>query len=199
MPKKHQKTGLKELPNEKGHGSHEASHAQGHGAQGHTRSAHVSHADQKAVFQWIAPEYIRHEKSKNWYFGATLVLVATILLAYYTANWSMALAVLVFAGVYLFTHQYHPPKDVHVVISDLGIRMGHMFFFYSDIKAFWIIYKPDWKTLNLRVSKHWFSEISIHLNGMDPVEIRHYLVGQVPEWEGKDEKFGDIILRLLKL
>jgi len=192
MPKKHKKTGLKELPNEKAHA---------HSGQAHQTHAHSgTHiADQKAVFQWIAPEYIRHEKSKNWYFGATLVLVATILLAYYTANWSMALAVLVFAGVYLFTHQYHPPKDVHVVISDLGIRMGHMFFFYSDIKAFWIIYKPDWKTLNLRVSKHWFSEISIHLNGMDPVEIRKYLVGQVPEWEGKDEKFGDIILRLLKL
>ena len=111
----------------------------------------------------------------------------------------MALAALVFAAVYLFTHEYHPPKNIPVEISDMGIRIGHMFFPYSHIKAFWIIYKHDWKTLNLRVAKGWFSDFAIHLNGVDPVEIRNYLVGQVPEWEGKEEQLGDIILRLLKL
>lgn len=187
------------MPEEKSHTTQGAHAHTGQSQASHSAHPGLSHAEQKVVFQWSAPEYIRHEKSKRWYFIAALVLLTTVVLAYYTANWSMALAVLVFAGVYLYTHKYHPPKEVPVVISELGIRMGHMLFPYSDIKAFWIIYKPDWQTLNIRVAKRWFSEISIHLNGMDPVKIRHYLVGQIPEWEGKDEQLGDIILRLLKL
>jgi hypothetical protein len=61
------------------------------------------------------------------------------------------------------------------------------------------MYKPGLKTLNLRVHRQFYSDTIIQLMDEDPAQIRNYLVGQIPEWEGKEERLQDLILRLLKL
>lgn len=155
--------------------------------------------EDRVVCSWIAPEYIQHQRSARWYLVAGTIVAICALLALISGNWSMALAIAVFAGVYQYLHQYHPPKDIKITISDLGIRVGNVFFPYSHIQAFWIIYSHGNKTLNLRVANNFFYDITIQLNEQDPVFLRTYLVGQIPEWEGKEERLGDIMLRLLKL
>ena len=152
-----------------------------------------------AVISWTAPEYFQHPKSKRWYIIAGIVVVLAVAYAAYTGNWSMAAAMVVFAGVYQYLHKYQPPRDIQIAITDLGMKVGHMFFPYSHIQAFWLIYKHDLKTLNLRVAGNYWADIVIYLNDQDPVEIRSFLVGQIPEWEGKDERLGDLLLRKLKL
>jgi hypothetical protein len=162
------------------------------------RSA-APHAHETTAFTWIAPEYIQHRKGSKWYVIAGTVAAIATLWAFVTGNWSLGLAVITFSAVYQYTQAYHPPKHVEIVISDLGIHLGRQFFPYSHIQAFWILYKPGLTTLNIRVAKNFFSDISIQLNGQNPVPVRQYLVGQVAEWEGKDERLGDLFLRLLKL
>jgi hypothetical protein len=153
----------------------------------------------KIILSWIAPEYIQHQKSARWYAIAIIALLAFLAWAFYTNNWTMAAAFIVFAAVYQYLSTYHPPKNIKIIVTEMGVGLGHMFFPYSHIQAFWIIYKHDLKTLNLRVSKHFFSDVTIHLNTQNPVEVRHYLVGQIPEWEGQDERIGYMFLRILKL
>jgi hypothetical protein len=153
----------------------------------------------KIILSWIAPEYIQHQKSARWYVIAAVALLAFVAWAVLTNNWTMAAAFIVFAAVYQYLSAYHPPRDIKITVTEMGIGLGKRLFPYSHIQAFWIIYKHDYKTLNLRLSKHFFSDITIHLNSQDPVELRHFLVGQVPEWEGQDERVGDMLLRLLKL
>lgn len=159
------------------------------------------HPHEKPVFSWIAPEYIQHRKGSKWYIIAGAVALIATVWAFVTGNWSMGLAIITFSAVYQYTQAYHPPKHVEIVLSDLGVRLGHQFFPYSHIRAFWILYKPGMAitTLNIRVAKNFFSDIAIQLNGQDPVPIRQFLVGQIAEWEGKDERLGDMFLRLLKL
>ncbi len=153
----------------------------------------------KIIISWIAPEYIQHQKSARWYMIAGTALLLFLVWAIYTKSWSMALAIIVFSLVYQYTQSNHPPKDIKIAVTESGIGVGKMFFPYSHIQAFWIINKPGLKTLNLRVSKSFFSDVIIQLNNQDPVVLRQYLVGQVAEWEGKDERLGDVFLRLLKL
>ena len=153
----------------------------------------------KIVLQWTAPEYISHEKDKKWYMAAGIVVLAGLIWAAATGSWSMALAIVVFAAVYEYIHIYHPPKEITVKIKENGIKVGHIFYRYSDMQAFWIIYSHGLKTLNLRVSKAVLSEVVLQLNDQDPVELRKYLIGQIIEIEGRNERFGDILLRLLKL
>lgn len=154
----------------------------------------------KAVFTWMAPEYIQHPKSNIWYMAAAIVAGIVVVLDVITGNYTMAVAVLVFMAVYYYIHLKHPPKNIKITISRMGIKVGNMVFPFSSIQAFWIFYHPPHlTTLNLRVKEHFFSEVIIQLNHEDPVPIREFLCGQIPEWEGKSERLGDVILRLLKL
>lgn len=154
----------------------------------------------KAIFSWTAPEYIQHHRTIRWYMFAAIIAGLFLLSAAFMQNWTMVIAVVAFAGVYVYLQHHHPPKRIHITISAMGIKVGNMIFPYQNIQAFWIFYNPPHvKTMNLRVHKHFFSDVVIQLDDQDPVQIREYLVGQVPEWEGKTEQFGDILLRLLKL
>jgi hypothetical protein len=154
----------------------------------------------KAIFTWIAPEYIQHQKGRVWYLVAAIIAGAIILLDLFTNNFTMAFAVMVFAGVYYYIHTHHPPKEIKITISKMGIKVGNMIFPFNNIQAFWIMYQPPHiTTLSLRVKEHFFSDVIIQLNHEDPAPIREYLCGQIPEWEGKAERLGDVVLRLLKL
>jgi len=153
----------------------------------------------EVIFSWAAPEYIQHQKTARWYMIASGIALVFMIGAIFTSNWTMAIAILVFAGVYEFTQRFHPPKIVDVHISELGIHVGHMFYPFSSMQAFWIMIKPGLKTLNIRVHRQFYSDVIIQLMDQDAAKIRSYLVGQIPEWEGKDERLQDLILRLLKL
>lgn len=153
----------------------------------------------KIIASWTAPQYFEHHKSARWYQVALAVVVISSVLAFLDGNWSMALAIIVFAFVYQSLHTSNPSQQIRIVISELGIRVGPNFYPYSHIQAFWIIYDNGIKTLNLRPANNFFYDIIIQLNDQDPVAVRKYLVGQIPEWEGKSERLGDVILRLLKL
>jgi hypothetical protein len=151
------------------------------------------------LFYWIAPEYIQHQKSARWYQIAGVLVALTVIYSFASDNWSMGLAVITFAFVYQYLHHCHPPKDIQIEITKLGIRVGQAFYPYSHIQTFWIIYEHGHKTLNLRMTQSFFYDICIHLTDQDPVPLRRHLVGEIPEWEGKSERLGDIILRLLKI
>ena len=153
----------------------------------------------QAIFSWVAPEYIRHDKNKNWFLAAAVIVGAVILADVLTNNITMALAVLVFAGVYSYTHVKHPPKDIRITVSRLGIKVGNMIFPFGHIQAFWIVYNPPHiTTLNLKVKEHFFSDVVIQLQSEDPGPLREYLCSQIPELEGRTERLGESILRILK-
>lgn len=172
-----------------------------------TQSASVDSAAQdetlydNAVFAWIAPEYLQHQKGERWYLFAGIVAALFIFVAILQGNWTMALAIIAFGAVYYYIQNYHPPKEIEIKISEMGIKVGHKTYPFSHIKAFWFHYNPPFiKTLNIRVDKgHYFADLSIQLNNQDPVQLRQFLCSQISEWEGKDESFLDILLRLLRL
>ena len=81
----------------------------------------------------------------------------------------------------------------------MGIHVDNMFFPYSHINAFWLIYQPPYvKTLNLSIHKRIYSDVVIQLGNQNPNDLLEYLCGQIPELEGKNERFADVVLRLLR-
>ena len=158
------------------------------------------HLYDEAVFAWTAPEYIQHAKSKLWYAVEAAAAALLLIYAVLSGNYTMALALLVLAAVYHYLHEKHPPKNIKIVVSNMGIKVGAMIFPYDHVQAFWMMYHPPYlKTLNLRIRKHFFSDVVIQLADMNPASVRHFLCGQIPELEGKTEQFGDTLIRLLKL
>lgn len=153
---------------------------------------------ENAAFSWNALEYIQQHRGPKWYAAAGIILTLVVVIALVTFNWTMAIAAVVFAGVYEYIQRHHPPKRVQIKITDMGIRVGEMFFPFSSIRAFWILYENGLKTLNLRVHRRVHSDVVIQLEDQNPAAIRQYLVGEIPEWEGKHESLQDVILRILK-
>jgi len=153
----------------------------------------------RVVIAWQAPEYIQHHRGKRWYIAALIIVILIAAVSIITDNLTLALAILAFAGVYYYLQTHHPPKNIEIRLTEMGIYVGDRFFPYSNIKSFWIIYHDGVKTLNLRITRHYHSDIIIQFDGQDPVAVRQYLVGQIPEWEGKEESLSDIFIRLLKL
>jgi uncharacterized membrane protein YobD (UPF0266 family) len=153
----------------------------------------------KVVLQWSAPEYIKHEKGKKWYLSAGIIAVFAALWSIITGNYTLAIAIVVLAVVYEYIQLYHPPKIIEIKVKEMGIKVGEIFYPYSDIVAFWIFYDHGNTTLNLRIANSIIPNVVIQLEDQGPVELRHYLVGQIREWEGKEERLGDMLLRFLKL
>lgn len=153
----------------------------------------------EAIFSWVAPEAIKHERGTIWKFFIGAALVFTIAWGIVYNAWTFSLAVGVFAVVYYLIHLEHP-KDIEIKISNIGIKVGGRKYPYSRIKAFWIIYEPPYiKTLNLRVTGEMISDITIQLNGQHPADVRQFLMERIPELEGQSEKLSDIFLRLFKI
>lgn len=152
-----------------------------------------------AILSWVAPETIRHERGLAWKIIISLILAAAIAWGIVYNAWTFSLAVGVFAIVYYIIHLEHP-KDVEIVISEIGIKVGGRKYPYNRIRAFWVIYEPPFvKTLNLRISGGIGGDITIQLDGQHPAPVREILIGKIPEMEGQAEKVSDIFLRLFKI
>ncbi|MBU1446455.1 hypothetical protein KKD70_04285 [Patescibacteria group bacterium] len=159
----------------------------------------IHNAFNKSIISWEAPEYIQHEKSWKWFFGAGLVVLLLCIYAIFSGNWTLALALVVFAAIYSWQH-FETPKHVQVIVSRVGIKIGGKEYTYQHIKSFWIIYRPPHvKTLNLKSNSRYLPDIAIQLGDQSPVELREYLCSQLVEAEGKEESFVDGLIRTFKI
>ncbi len=156
-------------------------------------------AFEQALFHWQAPEYLRFQKGPLWYTVAGLIDAALIAYALTTGSLTMALVFLVLPLVYLSEHA-RKPKVVDVVISPYGINFGILRIPFSSVKRFYILHNPPYvDELHLLTMNRWHPEVAIPLNGTPPALLRQYLVTQIPEWEGKELSFLDILVRILRL
>lgn len=152
-----------------------------------------------ALHSWVAPEFIRHERGMVWKITMPLLVFLAAFLGIYFGAWSFSIAIVAFAIVYWLIHR-NPPKDVEVVISDVGLKVGNRRYPFSRIKAFWIIYEPPvFKTLYIRVSGDIAVNIPIQLEDEHPAIIREIMIEKIPELEGQKISLTETISRLLKL
>lgn len=154
----------------------------------------------RAIFSWIAPEYIQHPKSAGWWAGAAIVLLIAFAIEALTGNWTLLAATLTFAFVFWLTHEFHKPRHTKINISELGVKIGHRQILYEEIQYFWIIYNPSHvKRLFLRIKDSFLPDLVLELEDQDPQAIRSFLEHHLVEVTGVQEHFTDQLLRLLKL
>jgi hypothetical protein len=152
-----------------------------------------------AILSWVAPETIKHERGTIWKIGMSIIVIALVIYAIRTGAWTFALAIVTAAVTYWLVHLEHP-KEVEIVISDIGIKVGTRKYSFGKIRAFWLIYHPPYvSTLNIKVSDEIVGEITIELGSQNPSHVREVLIEKIPELEGKSESFSDILIRLLKI
>lgn len=151
------------------------------------------------IISWEAPEFIQHEKSWLWFAVAAFAAVGFAIWAVLTGNWTLVVAIVVVAALYIWLHG-QTPNHLEVKVSKTGIRIGNKEIPYQNMHSFWILYNPPHiKTLNIKSNSRIYPDLSIDLDEQDPAELRTFLCAHVKEDEGKEENFADIFIRLLKL
>lgn len=152
-----------------------------------------------ARISWIAPESYRHERGIIWKIVMGLILTATVGLGIYYGAWTFSLALATAVIVYFILHK-DGPKDVKIIISDMGVKVGNRKYSYNNIKGFWVVYEPPrTKTIYIKVTNDLALDIPLLLEDQDPSEVRKYLIQRIPELENQGESLIDIYQRLLKL
>ncbi|MBI5415004.1 hypothetical protein HZA38_05855 [Candidatus Peregrinibacteria bacterium] len=150
------------------------------------------------ILKWHVPEYEYRDKGPIWKFLAILLVIGLIIYGIISDSYPFSVVVALFAGVYFLTHK--KPKVIEICVTDMGIQVDHRFYEFSNIRNFWILFKPgEVETLNLHLAKNVVKEVSILLGEQDPAELREVLSRFVSELAGKDESAVDWITRKLKL
>lgn len=152
----------------------------------------------KVHFSWEAPDHPHGKKSKIWYIFAALAGGGLVFYGIQSESWIFSAAILLFAGTYALVHR-HPPRHVHVKISEHGISFGRHHFEYHNLKNFWIVHEPPFvNKLYLRKHTKLHPDFYISLEDENPSEIHRFLVKKLREIPGRHEPFADIFARLFK-
>lgn len=156
----------------------------------------VSHGT--TLLRWSVPEYEYHEKGPVWKLLAILVVMGLVTYGILADSYPFAIVVVLFAGVYFLVH--NKPQEIEVSVTDMGIQVDHRFYEHSNIRNFWIIFKPgEIENLTIRLTKNVIKEVTVMVGDQDPAELREVLSRFVPELAGKDESFADWLTRKLRL
>ncbi|MBA4336952.1 hypothetical protein C0416_04250 [bacterium] len=151
------------------------------------------------VINWEAPEYVQHEKGWKWFLAAGIADLGFCIYAVITQNWTLLVALVLFSAIYVWQHG-EVPRDVEIIVSRTGIKIGKKEYPYQNIKFFWIIYKPPYvKTLNIRSNSKLLPDITVQLGDQDPAILRTYLCSQIREEEGREETALDVLIRIFKM
>ncbi|PIZ75638.1 hypothetical protein COY05_03580 [Candidatus Peregrinibacteria bacterium CG_4_10_14_0_2_um_filter_38_24] len=152
-----------------------------------------------AVLSWTAPEFVKYKRGITWRIVVATVMISLILFGYFYNAWTFSLAVIVFAIVYGVVNRKEP-KDVQVVLSEIGIKVGYRKYPYGLIKDFCIVYEPPYTSeLHLRVSNDLAHEVVIQLWSQNPAEARNYLLRHLTEKRDHKEALSNALLKLFKL
>lgn len=159
----------------------------------------TQYAHEKAVFEWTAPDYIHYEKDSRWFMVAGLIVAGLIVYGIIWGSAFFSIAIGVLSAVYYLQHQ-KPPRQVKIILSEMGFKRDDKFYPFSSLRSFWIVYDPpEVTTLHFRSVKNINTEIVIQLENEDPAPIREFLTRQLPEEEGKGESFMNMLVRMFRL
>lgn len=153
------------------------------------------------IIGWQIPEYEKHKRTKLWYVMIIIIALALLLFAFFTKNFLFAV-IIIMAGFVIILHDGREPELVKITVTDEGIIVGRKFYDYDEIKDFSIVYKPSQgiKNLYFEFKSAVRHRLSIPLLGMNPLQIREYLLKYLPEdLERTDQPLSEGLARLFKL
>ncbi|MEX1112837.1 MAG: hypothetical protein WD603_02040 [Patescibacteria group bacterium] len=164
-----------------------------------TKDAPTTQADaERPLLAWQTREFQEFDRNRRWYvialvFGAALVAGALVL-----QQW-LAAAVFALATYVVVRHADDKPRLLSVAISKIGVEIGGTFHPYSELKTFWIIYKPPVKTLTLQSTSRFRPLIKVNLEDVDPLAVQDTLKDHLPEQQKQTEDFIDKFSRWIRL
>ncbi|MEK9130351.1 MAG: hypothetical protein AAB526_03085 [Patescibacteria group bacterium] len=154
---------------------------------------------EKTLVVWYFPEFIKHERSREWYFLMIVVAIGLLLFAILTKNFLFAI-IIVLIGMILALFDSKKPMAIKFQIVERGIQISEKFYPWRELENFWIIYQPpEVKNLYFKF-KNIHPNLIISLESQNPVLIREILLKYLKEdLEQENEPFSEQFGRMFKI
>ena len=161
----------------------------------------------QVILKWSTLDAQAHERSASWYFAGTIFIIGFAAYGLFTASWTTTILAILIGGIY-FMLRNAKPRRIDVQITGMGVRVEDKFVPWNMCRDFWILIPttksgdtPEKEKPELHISPQRFPqrEISVFIDEIDPAEVREVLLQFLPERAGMQERFLDIVARLLKL
>ena len=146
----------------------------------------------KALVVWNFPEFIKHERGKEWYFLMLVVAIGLLLFSIFTENFLFTIIIILF-GIILILFDSKEPMPIKFQILERGIQIAEKFYPWRELENFWIIYRIS-EIKNLYFKFKNFAKISliVSLEDQNPLKIREILLKYMKEdLEQEDESFSE--------
>ena len=150
----------------------------------------------KPLLEWDAPEHHHTEKNNDWYWSVGIITLTAAGLAFIFGN--IIFGILIIVGVFaLVVHAAKKPLSIHVEINDRGIVLDKVLYPFLTLESFWIDAHEEPRKILIKSTKTFMPYLTIHIEGVDPEEVRDLLLNYIAETEHHEpvsqkilERFG---------
>jgi len=149
---------------------------------------------------WTFKEFHPIKRSRTWWLTASGLSLIMLIYAVFSGNFLFALILLM--GAILFVNETkRPPRSIDCRITSNGIAVGKKFWRWSELKDFWIAYRPPEITnLYIQPKNALDPRLTIPLADNNPIKVRESLKDYLTEdLSREDEPTSEALTRLLKL
>lgn len=153
---------------------------------------------QDPLLVWTGRKEVHHERKRTWYIGTGFVLLALLFFIIATQAWSFLFVFAISVSLYFFVH-HKPLPIVTAGILEHGIQIGTELYEWTDCKFFWVLFSNNHAELHIRRLHTWQPDLYITLDTVNPKAVQTLVSSFIPYHEGKNERFLDILTRILKI
>lgn len=150
------------------------------------------------LLAWEAPEFLAYIRGWKYYALLSVVFLAVIGYAIYTRDWFVIVIFIIVAGFILWYQQKEPITRKYR-ITQLGVYEDNKFYQFNEIFSYWFLLDNEYKVLNIIFAKKYLPQLTILLNGTDPIAVRNVLSKHIPEEGNRTETLLDRLVRLFRL
>ena len=152
---------------------------------------------QNNLYSW------NYEDNKNrsplWYMIALSIAIWLIIWWFFTRQYGMSIVIMMIAGFFFYIEN-NSEDQVQIHITELGIQVQDMFYDYSQISGYSLIYSSNTALyLRLHLKKRWITSININIDNTIASNIRQILPNYIEEQAEQEVSFIEKMLHLLKL
>ena len=148
------------------------------------------------LISWDAHEHIHTEKNNDWYWAVGIITITAAALSFIFNNIIFGILILVSAFA-LVVHASKKPRIIHVEINDRGIIINDILYPFLTLESFWIDAHERPAKILIKSHKTFMPYITIHIDEVDPEQVRDILLNYIAETEHSEpisqkilERFG---------
>lgn len=134
-----------------------------------------------------------------WYIIALSFVIWISIWWFFTKQYWMSFIVLLIAWLVYFVEN-NSEDLVEVKITNLWVKIAWVFYDFTGIESFWIVYKwAEPVLLRLNLNKKWLRNIDVKIDSSIVKEIKDVLSDYIEETPKIELTFSEKMIKLLKL